>query len=86
MVNTNSIGGFSLDIDKVGKRLAGTSDRTGNNNVKHIWDITNADATRNESGGITGAAFAEVIPEPATVGLFSAFGLLMWYTRRKFTS
>jgi hypothetical protein len=27
-----------------------------------------------------------VIPEPATMGLFSAAGLLMWYTRRKFTS
>jgi hypothetical protein len=86
IVNTNSVGGFTLDEDNSGKRLAGWSDRTGNNNVKHIWDITNADATRTESGGITGAAFAEVIPEPATIGLFAAAGLMVWYSRRKFTS
>lgn len=49
--NTDSVGGFFLDIDKSGKRLAGYSDRSGEVNVKHIWDITNADAANAESGG-----------------------------------
>lgn len=83
IVNTNSVGGFTLDEDNVAKRLAGWSDRTGNGNVKHIWDITNADATKIESGGITAAAFAEVIPEPATLGLVFFTGLgLVFYRRR----
>lgn len=83
IVNTNSVGGFTLDEDNVSKRLAGWSDRTGKGNVKHIWDITNANATSTESGGITAAAFAEVIPEPATLGLVSVAGLLLYFRRRR---
>ena len=82
ITNTNSVGGFTLNEDNVSKRLAGWSDRTGRANVKHVWDITNADATRTESGGITAAAFAEVIPEPATLGLISVAGLLLYIRRR----
>jgi plastocyanin len=76
--------GFSLDMSKAGKRLAGTQDATGSVNVKQIWDITNADATKNESGGITGAAFAEVIPEPATLGMVGVFGATIIFLRRRF--
>lgn len=82
IANTNSIGGFILDEDNASKRLVGSSDRTGNSNVKHIWDITAASSI--ESGGITGAAFAEVIPEPATLGIVVFSGTAILFIRRRF--
>jgi len=83
MKGTISTASLTLDIDKSGKRLAGTLDRTGFVNGKQIWDITNADATKNEQGSVTGAAFAEVIPEPATIGLFGLLGSAILFVRRR---
>jgi hypothetical protein len=38
-----------------------------------VWEVTSADATRNETGSSVTAAFAEIIPEPGTLSL-AAFG------------
>lgn len=80
---TVSTASLILDEDNAGKRLAGIAGIAGMVNYRTIWDITNADATRNESGGMTGAAFAEVIPEPATLTLLGLGALALLRRRHR---
>jgi hypothetical protein len=78
-----STASLTLDENNASKRLAGITILSSGANHKAIWDVTNADLASTESGGITGAAFVEIVPEPSVLALAAAgmLGISVWRRR-----
>ncbi|VGO22943.1 PEP-CTERM sorting domain-containing protein [Pontiella sulfatireligans] len=77
----------NLDADDTGsnQRFSASTNIASGTSYDIAWSFTNSDAIdRSSNGSFLAAGFAEVIPEPATLGLVAAFGAGILFIRRRF--
>jgi hypothetical protein len=81
-ISNNIADNFTIDEIDADQRAIVSSDLTGKATSRWVFDYTTPNTV--DDAGNLHMAFAEVIPEPATMGLIGAFGGAILFIRRRF--